>query len=272
MTVVKWIVLGVVIAVVLLVGWFVFFSGESDTPVRTMLEENLAALNNPTYAEAAQLALAPKWEDAVRVLIRDNFSSQDPKVLAPVGRQIWNLGGDRATAVVLEFVRHSNVVVAQNAQLWYKHYNPGALLNKLEEATATGTAQGTRSTTTSAQTDAGTAVTKATQETANDATGELLKMLEKELLAATEEREQLERKLAEINDAIPRLKIKLEREVSKFNSRRTSQHQEIRAQTERMVEERTRVARHLRQLNELIKANLALKKKVLEGETSLFPA
>ena len=99
-------------------------------------------MNHPAVEEPAQLKLAPKYEAVVRRLIDENFTSHDPAVLRRVGRKIYDIGGEMAIPIVLEYVDDPRVAVAENAKLWYKHYSPKAILDKIEKAeTAAGEAK-----------------------------------------------------------------------------------------------------------------------------------
>lgn len=90
-------------------------------------------LNHPPMEDEAQLSLLPEREKVIQRLVGENFTSHDRAVLARIGRKIWDIGGEAAIPIVLEFVKDPRVVVAENAKLWYKHYSPKAILDKIEK-------------------------------------------------------------------------------------------------------------------------------------------
>lgn len=62
----------------------------------------------------------------------EGFTSHDQRVVDMTGRKIYAIAGDRATAIVLEYVNDPRAIVAENAKWWYKTYCPGAILDKIE--------------------------------------------------------------------------------------------------------------------------------------------
>lgn len=80
----------------------------------------------------AQLCLAPDWEKVVRTLIEEGFTSYDWAVSQTASRRIYNIAGDRAVSVILEYVKDPRVIVAENAKRWYESYCPGAILERID--------------------------------------------------------------------------------------------------------------------------------------------
>lgn len=91
-----------------------------------------AWVNNEFVQDAAQLRLAPQWEATIRQLIEANWTCYDREAAAYAGRRIWDIAGDRATAVVLKYVNDPRVVVSENAKKWYHDYCPKAILDRIE--------------------------------------------------------------------------------------------------------------------------------------------
>lgn len=111
---------------------------ETEAKARAEAESKVFANNmgswayDPLLEDPAQLKLAPEYERVVRRLIQANFTSHDAGVVEATSRKIWEIAGDRATAIVLEYTNDPRVVVAENAKLWYKNYSPKAVMNKIE--------------------------------------------------------------------------------------------------------------------------------------------
>lgn len=93
-------------------------------------------VNHAETKDVAQLRLAHDYEMVVRALVESGFVSHDPAVVDTVSRKIWEIAGDRATAIVLEYTTDGRVIVEENAKKWFKAYNPGALLDRIDEVSS----------------------------------------------------------------------------------------------------------------------------------------
>jgi predicted small lipoprotein YifL len=90
-------------------------------------------MNHPPMVNEAQLSLASEHERVIKQLVDEYFTSHDPAILSRIGRKIWDIGGEASIPIVLSFANDPRVVVAENVRLWYKHYNPKAILDKIEK-------------------------------------------------------------------------------------------------------------------------------------------
>jgi len=104
-----------------------------ETPAERAYKSNVESwTSHKSLKTEAQIALAPNWERVVHQMVDKSFTSHDQRVVCAAGRNIFDLAGDRATAIILEYVNDPRVVVAENARDWYKKYHPGAILDKIE--------------------------------------------------------------------------------------------------------------------------------------------
>jgi len=82
---------------------------------------------------SAQMALAEENIPAIiRELVEEGFTSHDTVIAVRAGRKIHAIGGEMAIPIILGYTHDRRVVVSDWAKAWYKHYNPGALFDKIE--------------------------------------------------------------------------------------------------------------------------------------------
>lgn len=176
------------------------------------MEENVVALTDSKYEEAARYALTPGWEAVVRFIIEDKFTYRNPDILNLAARSIWDLAGDLAIPVVAGYFDHKNVVVAENAKTWFRFYGPKARMDKLEKAA--GTAERV--------------------EEATSSLKEVVKKIEKELLANTLKLNELERQISSDREGFVALKAQLANEANKLRRGYSSGLTQLRQKVEGM--------------------------------------
>ena len=109
---------------------------KTETPQAVSPQEafrsNMESWSHPTLENPAQLRLAPDYEVVVKSLIESNFTSYDSHVVERASRKIWDIAGDRAVSIILEYTNDPRVVVSENAKAWYHQYCPKGILDRID--------------------------------------------------------------------------------------------------------------------------------------------
>ena len=109
---------------------------KSEAPKTVTAQEafrsNMESWNHKELENPAQLRLAPEYEVVVKQLIESNFTSYDERVVERASRKIWDIAGDRATAIIVEYTNDPRVVVSENARAWYHQYCPKGILDRID--------------------------------------------------------------------------------------------------------------------------------------------